>query len=190
MIPRGFGRWLFALALGMGAVGYAHADANAYFQVLSAHTYARNMVFYLDATAEVRLDDKLDGALNNGVSLMFVYDVQVVHPGVWWWFDDVVAALSQRYRLRYRPLSQRYQVDNLNTGVSSSYARLDDALAQIERLQAFPMLDQSLLPAHENVRAEVRLRIDAADLPLPLRVRAYFNDAWRPASDWYRCALR
>ncbi|APZ44374.1 hypothetical protein BW247_15825 [Acidihalobacter ferrooxydans] len=167
-----------------------HGAPTADIRILSARTYARDRVYYLDATARLRLDGKLENALNNGVSLTLSYDIRVVHPGPWWWFNNTVAAVHQRYRLRYRPLSQRYQVDNLNTGISSSYATLDGALAHIERLRRFPVLDQSLLPKGKVVVAEVRLHVDAADLPLPLRVRAYFNSAWRPSSAWYQCAFR
>ena len=181
------GKWLFGLALGLAASSFVQADAASDFRILSAHIYRQNMVYYLDAKAHTQLDDKLRNALSNGVSLLLVYDVRVLRPGGWLWFDDTVATLSQRYRLRYHPLSRRYLVDNLNTGVSLSYARLSDALYMIDRLQGFPVLDQSLLPKNQAVVADVRLRVDTMDFPLPLRVRAYFNPDWHPASNWYRC---
>ncbi|WP_455384456.1 DUF4390 domain-containing protein [Acidihalobacter prosperus] len=184
------GKWLFGLALGLAAAGFGQAEAAPDFQIVSAHIYKQNLVYYLDAKAHAQLDDKLRNALDNGVSLLLIYDIRVFQPGAWWWFDNTVATLSQRYRLRYHPLSRRYLVDNLNTGVSLSYARLNDALGMIDRLQGFPVLDQSLLPKNGGVVADVRLRVDTADFPLPLRVRAYFNDAWRPASTWYRCDFR
>lgn len=173
--------------LGLGVAGHAWAASD--FQILSAHVYRHNMVYYLDARARTRLDDKLRSALHNGVSLLLTYDVRVVQPGAWFWFDDTVASLNQRYRLRYHPLSRRYLVDNLNTGVSLSYARLSDALEMIDHLHGFPVLDQSLVPKHGSVVTDVRLRVDTGDFPLPLRVRAFFNAAWRPASPWYRCAF-
>ncbi|MEJ2478908.1 MAG: DUF4390 domain-containing protein [Acidihalobacter sp.] len=184
------GKWLLALALGLAAAGLVQAASTSDFQILSAHIYKKDLVYYLDAKAHAQLDDKLRNALDNGVSLLLIYEVRVFQPGAWWWFDNTVATLSQRYRLRYHPLSRRYLVDNLNTGVSLSYARLSDALDMIDRLQGFPVLDQSLLPKNQAVVADVRLRVDTADFPLPLRVRAYFNDAWRPASPWYRCDFR
>jgi hypothetical protein len=186
------GRWLFGLMLSLVAGGLAQVEAapGPDFQILSAHVYKRNLVYYLDVRAETKFDDKLRDALNNGVSLLLIYDVRVSRPGVWWWFDDTVATLSQRYRLRYHPLSRRYLVDNINTGVSYSYARLRDALNMIDRMQGFPVLDQSLMPKSGAVVTDVRLRVDTADFPLPLRVRAFFNTAWHPSSPWYRCDFR
>lgn len=183
------GKWLCGLALGLAVSGLACAEAPSDFRILSAHTYRQNMVYYLDVDARAVLDRQLRDALLNGVSLMLVYDVRVSRPGAWWWFDDTVASLSQRYRLRYHPLSRRYLVDNLNTGVSQSYARLSDALWEVDQLRRFPVLDQSLLPKGGGVVADVRLRVDTADFPLPLRMRAYLDSGWRPASAWYRCAL-
>lgn len=183
------GRWLRTLALGLAATGFAQAATVPDFRILSAHTYRHDRVYYLDAQAHTRLDGKLRDALNSGVTLLLVYDIRVLRPGVWWWNGGTIATLRQRYRLSYQPLSQRYLVDNLNSGVNQSFAQLRDALAFIDRLQGFPLLDQSLLPKDRNVVADVRLRVDTADFPLPLRVRAFFNSAWRPASSWYQCAF-
>lgn len=190
MSPATLGKWICGLALGLALSGACvQADAAPPFQILSAHTYRQNMVYYLDADARSKLDEQLRNALLNGVSVMLVYDVRVLHPGAWWWFDDTVASLRQSYRLRYYPLSRRYLVDNLNTGISRSYAQLSDALAMVDRLRRFPVLDQSLVPKHERVVADVRIRVDTSDFPLPLRVRAFVDSGWRPASDWYRCSL-
>ncbi|WP_156782577.1 DUF4390 domain-containing protein [Acidihalobacter yilgarnensis] len=165
----------------------AHADS-ADFAITSARTYQVYSVYYLDAIADIPLDATLRNALTNGVSVVIAYDVRVVRSRGWW-FDDTVATLTQRYRLRYHALSRRYLVDNLNTGISRSFSRLGEAQADIARLQRLPLLDQTLLGKGQRYEVDLKVRVDTGDYPLPLRVRAFLEGAWRPSSAWYRCPL-
>lgn len=180
---------LLVLLAGCLAWGAGRAASSPEFLVTSAHTFERNAVYYLDATARLRLNGNLSSALDNGVALTFVWDIHIMRPDGWW-FDNTVATLTQRYRLRYQPLSLRYKVEDLNTGLSLSYFSLQQALERIGRLHDFPLIDRSLLPRKTPLVVDLRIRISAAALPLPLRIRSYLDGSWRPASPWYRCALR
>ncbi len=176
--------WL-GLLFSLGAQAASAPD----FVISSAHVFERHQVYYLDAKAKLRLDGNLASALQNGVGLVFVWDIRIMRPHGWW-FDNTLASLSTRYRLRYQPLSQRYRVDDLNSGVSHSYWSLSQALQRIGRLQDFPLIDQSLLLPERPLFVDLRVRISAAALPLPLRIRSYLDASWRPASKWFRCDLR
>ncbi|OBS08272.1 hypothetical protein Thpro_022522 [Acidihalobacter prosperus] len=182
-----------AMALGLACTAWllgappAHAESDR-FSIVRAHAYQIYSVYYLDATARIPLDATLRGALTNGVSVVIAYDIRVVHTRGWW-FDDTVATLTQRYRLRYHALSRRYLVDNLNTGISHSFSRLSEALDDIANLRRLPLLDQTLLTKGRHYQVDLKVRVDAGDYPLPLRVRAFLEGAWRPSSDWYRCPL-
>lgn len=178
-------------AIGLFAASFApvaHADSST-FRILSAHTYRLYSVYYLDAKAQIPLDGTLRNALTNGVSVVIAYDIQIIHPRGWW-FDDTVATLTQSYRLRYHALSRRFLVDNLNTGISRSFSRLNEALRSIADLNRLPLLDQTLLAKRRHYVVDVRVRVDSGDYPLPLRVRAFLDGAWRPSSDWFRCPLK
>lgn len=166
----------------------AHADSTQ-FSIKSAHTYRVYSVYYLDATAALPLNDTLRNALKNGISVMLSFDIHVDQKGGWW-FDDTVATLSQRYLLRYHALSRRYLVDNLNTGITKSFLLLGEALADISHLRRLPLLDKMLLSNGHEYQVDLRVRVDTSEYPLPLRVRAFIEGAWRPSSDWYRCPLK
>lgn len=187
----GFTAFLRIVGLGLGLFAYplfAHADTNQ-FSIKSADTYRLYSVYYLDATASLPLNNTLRDALHNGVSVVLSFDIHVVQKGGWW-FDDTVATLNQRYLLRYHALSRRYLVDNLNTGISRSFLLLGEALADIAHLRHFPLLDKMLLGKGQHYQVDLRVRVDDSEYPLPLRVRALIEGAWRPSSHWYRCPLK
>lgn len=177
-----------ALLLGMLAYPPVSQANTQEFNVVDAHAYRVYSVYFLDATSTIPLNDTLKSALSNGISVVLAYDIRVVSTGGWW-FDDTVASLTQRYRLRYHALSRRYLVDNLNTGISHSYLLLGEALGDIAHLRHLPLLDQSLLNKGQRYVVELKIHVETSAYPLPLRMRAIIEGAWRPSSDWYQCPL-
>ena len=145
-------------------------------------------VVRIDADIDYNLTPELRDALHNGVDLVIEMELRVQRQRGWW-FDEDVAALSQRYLLGYYALSRLYVIQNLNTGVQSTYPSLGSALYALGVVRDFPLIDAALLKSGERYEAGLQARLAVDQLPLPLRVRAYVSDGWRPESDWYRWSL-
>ncbi|HDP88760.1 MAG TPA: DUF4390 domain-containing protein [Thioalkalivibrio sp.] len=181
-------RVLLGLGLIAGLVGVTpplHADGDFVINAI----YSRNVdgVIRIDADVRYNLTPVLRDALHNGVDLVIEMEVRVER--VRWWVNEDVASLVQRYRLGYYSLSRLYVVQNLNTGVQSTYPSLGSALYALGAVRDFPLMDAALLLPGEEYRAGMRTRLAVDQLPLPLRVRGYVAREWRPESEWYEWPL-
>jgi hypothetical protein len=101
-----------------------------------------------------------------------------------------VAELQQRYQLVYLPLTQQYQVRNLNSGALHNLPSLQVALSVLGTIVDLPLLDRELLADGNAYQARMRVELDIEELPLPLRLLSYFTDEWRLRSEWYEWSLQ
>jgi hypothetical protein len=76
--------------------------------------------------------------------------------------DAVEAELIWQYELEYRPLSQRYIVRNVNSGLQDSYATLYSALNNLGRIQGLPVIDDSLLDSGSRYRVRLRAALSTS----------------------------
>jgi hypothetical protein len=162
--------------------------ADELMQIRDGEVRLDDGVYLLDARIHYELSDAAREALDNGVPLVVVLQIEVQRSR-WWWWNAEVAVLEQRYRLQYHALSERYVVTALNSGESRSFRSLDTLLAELGRIQGLPVIDAGLLDPDEHyiVRARVGLDIDA--LPRPLRAVAYISPEWQLTSDWQSWSL-
>ncbi|HSH30822.1 MAG TPA: DUF4390 domain-containing protein [Thiohalobacter sp.] len=174
------------LLLGWLALGATPAQA---FDIESIHPYWDRDVLRLDARLDFTLTQEARTALENGVPLVLLLQIEVLEPRDYLW-DKVVARLQQRYRLSYHALSERYIVQRLNTGVRTSFPSLEGALYGLGRVEALPVLDRSLLESGHAYYGQLRISLDTEALPTPLRVWAYVSADWRLSSDWYPWPLQ
>lgn len=159
------------------------------FTILGMSTRRVQGVYYLDADLGLKLNSKAKDALAHGVALTFVVHIQVKRRRGWWIWDKTVAELAERYRLSYRPLAERYRLDNLNSGVNEEYASRKAALQAISHIRKLPVIDSSLLNKHDHYYVLLRVVLDTHDLPGPLTLLAAILPGWRQASDWRSKAL-
>ncbi len=122
--------------------------------------------------------------VDNGLPLTIQIRMQVLRPRRYLW-DEVVAEVIQRYRLRYHALARRYVLVNLNTDEQRPYPTLAQALARLGTLRDFPLIDTHLLDPEATYLARIRVELDIESLPTPMRVMAYLSKAWHLDSDWY-----
>jgi len=155
------------------------------FTIRSAHIYLDNKVYLVNADIDYSLTKPVLDALHNGVPLTIELRIELVQNREWPWWDETVAVIKQRYRLRYFALAQHYVLSNLNMGVESSYQTLESALEALGRLKELPLLDQNLLPSGNDYIARMRVALDIESLPAPLRLLAYLSSRWRLTSEWY-----
>ena len=160
-----------------------------YFAVREARTELRDGVYFLDARIEYRLSSDARRALQSGVPLTIRVEVELLKPRRLW-FDSEEAALRQRYQLEYHALSERFTVQNLNSGDQTSFSTLYAALDWLGHVNHLPLIDAALIePGHEYY-LRMRSVLDAEKLPGPLRLIAFWRRDWSLGSDWYRWQLQ
>jgi hypothetical protein len=135
----------------------------------------------LDATFDFDLPSALEDALNRGVPLYFIVDFELYRTR-WYWFDDRRAAASFTYRLSYSPLTRQYRL--ARGPLALPFDTLGEALATLRRVRGWTVLERGALTAGDSYRAQVRMRLDTAQLPRPFQISAFTNRDWTLASEW------
>jgi hypothetical protein len=154
------------------------------FAVHDAKTVLSGEVYELEARLEYQFTEAVLAALDNGVSLTLVLDIEVYSPSRYLW-DDVIATLEQRYEIQYHALSGQYLLRNRNSGAQFVYSSLDLALETVGKIEGLPILDAYLLQKDEHYKVRVRSRLDLDSLPVPLQLKAYVSSDWWLSSGWY-----
>ncbi len=163
-------------------------DRAGYFEVRSASAALVEGVHELESRLQLVLSaDALD-ALNSGVALRIELNLEVIRIRRFW-PDTKGAELLVSYELEYRPLSQRYIVRNLNSGDQDSFATLYSALNNLGRIQALPVVDDSILEPDKTYRIRLRARLSTEQYPVPLRILFFWRDEWQLESEWFEWIL-
>jgi hypothetical protein len=179
---------LFGILVFAHVAAQDNADRAGYFDVRSASTTLVDGVHQLDARLQLVLSDEALDALASGVALHIELDLDVIRirrfiP------DSVEAELVWQYELEYRPLSQRYIVRNINSGIQDSYATLYSALNNLGRVQSLPVIDDAVLSKDSDYRMRFRAALSTRQYPAPLRILFFWRDEWQLKSDWYEWDL-
>lgn len=180
--------WLVAvlLWLGLGLSPCAHADG---FTIRSVATHLQDKVYLLDANIDYQFSDAALEALRNGVPLIVLLDIKVEQERSWW-LNRTIAELQQGYLLLYHALTEKYIVNNLNSGAQENYDQLSTALTALGKIKNLPILDAQLAKPGQHYLVRLRARLDLESLPAPMRPLAYISSDWRLESDWYRWPLQ
>jgi hypothetical protein len=158
-------------------------------RITDARTLLVDNVYRLGARVDFDFNDTLYGALHNGVPLLIELRIEVLRDREWLW-PELIAELSQRFKLEYHALSRRYMVNNFSTGSQHSFPALHDALAYIGDVYDLPLIDAQLLKPDEKYYVRMRADIDVEALPTPVRAWAYLGSEWSLKSKWYRWQLQ
>ncbi len=165
---------------------YSQNDED-YFEILSASSFIREEVYFLDAWIDYRISEETIQALESGVNLLFTTEVEFVRKR-FYWLDAVDASLIQTYQLEYNALIQRYVIFNQNSGTQNYFVTLFSALNYIGRINELPLIDASLLEADYIYDVRIRTSLTIESLRSVLMLMQFWrNDSVQ--SDWYRWQL-
>jgi hypothetical protein len=189
-VATGFRLGLAVMALGawLAAPAVCAQTDPGYFEVRSASVELDAGVYYLNAWIEFRLSTEARQALESGLPLIIRVEVELLNRRRFW-IDTERATLRQMYRLEYHALTERYIVENINSGDETSFATLFSALNYLGRLDGLPVLDSALLESPRGHDMRIRAVLDTEQLPGPLRLLAFWRRDWSLGSDWYRWQL-
>lgn len=159
------------------------------FAVLAAAVYESDGTVRLDATFSLRFGTTLEEALQNGVALPLVIEMEALQQRDYLW-AKTIAHVEQRYTLSYNALTGQYLLHNRNTDTQFRLPNLAAARAVLGSLSRFPFLDRNLLQKDERYQSRIRVAIDRDRLPAPLRLMSYVSSEWDLHSEWYQWPLQ
>jgi hypothetical protein len=135
----------------------------------------------LNATFDFDLPWTLEDAVNGGVPLYFVVEFELFRSR-WYWFDDRRASATLTYRLSYSPLTRQYRL--ARGTLALPYDSLGAALAGLRRVSRWTVFERSALVQGSRHSAQVRMRLDTAQLPRPFQMGALTGRDWTLESEW------
>ena len=159
------------------------------FTIRSVETRLQDDVYLLDTRLELAFSEEAEKALKAGIPIIVLLDIEVDELRSWWW-NKTVAELQQGYLLLYHALTEKYIVNNLNSGAQHDYTSLGASLNAMSHINGLPLIDAALLDKDELYQLRLKVRLDIESLPAPMRPLAYISSDWQLASDWYTWPLQ
>lgn len=172
---------ILSLLLGLGSVVSAWAnDITVMFSTLSSR-FSTPQGLYLDVNVEFDLPRSVQDALNRGIPLYFVTEFTIERQR-WYWVNKPIVEASLLTRLSYSPLTRQYRLSR--GGLSQSFDSLSETLSILKSLHGWRVSEDPVIENPEDCVAEVMVRLDTEQLPLPMQVTIGEND-WDLTSDWH-----
>ncbi|RKT45148.1 DUF4390 domain-containing protein [Thiocapsa rosea] len=157
-------------------------------QVEQVETRLVDDMFFMNALLDYRFSAEALEALENGVPLTILVQIQVRRVGAWLWEDSRVD-LQLRYAIRYKPLSERYEVYRLPGTEGRSFVSRDAAIRALGEIADLSLIGASSLDEDTHYEVHIRASLDIEELPLPLRPMAYLKPSWKLSSGWSKWPL-
>ncbi|MTW19999.1 DUF4390 domain-containing protein [Allochromatium palmeri] len=181
----------FTLILVVIALLALAADALARtsrFNVEQAQTREQAGQILMSANIGFDFSEPVLEALDHGVPLTLVVHVQVRRTKAWMWEDSLVDE-QWRYAIRYRPLSERYEVYRLPGSEGRDFVTRDAAIRALGELTDQTLISRARLDPDADYELQIKVFLDIEELPLPLRPMAYLTPSWKLSSGWTKWPL-
>lgn len=133
------------------------------------------------AEFDIKLSYKLQEAANRGLPLNFSVDFRLLKPR-WYWADKAIVIESYPMVLSYHALTRTYRV--VTEQDTFTAPDLDSAVKSMTRLAEWKVIPRSKIVLGDTYLAQVRFRLDVAELPKPFQINAFTNSQWILTSDW------
>lgn len=145
-------------------------------------------VYLLSAEVNYHFSKKAMNALQNGVPLYWIVQIQVQQQRDLLW-NKTLTEKAVRYRLQYLALLNMYRLKNDTSGEVYNFYSLASALDKMSTLQQIPLIDTKFITPKEHYTVAIRLLFNRSALPLPLQPIAYLSPQWYLSSVWYNYPL-
>ncbi len=158
------------------------------FQVRSAFVVVEHGVLQLSAHVEYPINDRIRGALRDGVTLAFDLDVSISrHRRLW--LDATLLEMTLRRELTYHAVTDRYVLRDEAGVEQESFPTLEAALERLGRIEDLPILVESQLHGEAPWQIAVRAGVRRGRMPDALRALVFWTDDWHRTTDWYTWML-
>lgn len=158
--------WLLCILLGASA-GLAPARAQAGEPLAVFEVQRTDEGVDLNFATTFELSPAVEAALQKGVALNFVADVQIFRER-WYWRNPRVARASKTWRLSYQPLTRQYRVGF--GGLNQAFDDLPEALAALQRVAHWKVADAADVASSGPYHLEFTYQLDTSLLPRPMQI--------------------
>lgn len=138
-------------------------------------------VIMVDCDVNYQVDPKVEDALTNGVEVAFILDIELIEENKYW-LNKGVGKFSYIFFIKYHALSQQYILKDKNN--ERSFPDLYSAFYFQSRVKNIELGNIDSLDLERKYFVRARARLASEILPLPLRIKSYFANEWRPTSGW------
>lgn len=176
------------LLLGAVLLGVVLPVSARGFGVEQMTTRLEDGTYAMDARIRYDFSDRALEALANGVPLTVEVHIQVRPEDDWLWTKSLTDR-RLRYRVQYKPLSERYLVTQLPDDQGRSYVTRDAALTALGELNDVTLVSAGQMEPDIPYEVHIRVALDIEELPLPLRPMAYLYPSWKQSSKWSKWPL-
>ena len=157
--------------------------------VRSALTEYDGQRYRLSAVIDFLFPSDVLDALHKGVPVGLHMDIEIYRKRSFW-MDELVASLVQKVELRYKPLSRKYLVTNLNSGAVHDFENETDAVVFAGKLSHIPLVDKRLLKPDEVYVGRIRAKVSQSHFPFVIRMWSLLRSDWRFESEWYQWPIK
>jgi hypothetical protein len=178
-----------ALLLGLLCALSLPVLAKEDFQIRQVQIRQDQGAYLLSATVDFDFSEEALEALDNGVPLTVVVHLQVRRSNAWVWASSLLDQ-QLRYAIRYRPLSERYEVYSLPGANGRDFVTRDAAIRALGELTNLPLVSTRKLDPDQTYEVQLKVDLDIEELPLPLRPMAYLKPSWKLSSGWSKWPLK
>ncbi|WP_081346638.1 MULTISPECIES: DUF4390 domain-containing protein [Nitrosospira] len=161
---------LLSMALPLSTT--VHAES---IQIKSIVIDATDEGYQFDADFEIALNPKLERALEKGIVLYFVTELNLMKFR-WYWLGERVAQSRVREGLSYYALTRQYRLSRGT--LSQNFNTLKEALQALSRVRDRPLIASSELKPDMEYTVELRMRLDISALPKPFQVETLGSREW------------
>jgi len=172
-----------AVALGFALVLLAVLPARA-AEVTALQVERSEEGMLLSATVAFELPSVVDDALAKGIPMFFVAEATLTRDR-WWWTDKKVATATRHMRLAFQPLTRRWRlqvspqpIGQSGSVLAQSFDTRDEALAAVQRISRWRIVDAADVEADAGHAVEFRFRLDVSQLPRPFQIGAVGQSEW------------
>ncbi len=169
--------------LGLSILPAVAAHADGVIHITSITLEATEEGYQFDADFEITLNHKLENALEKGIVLYFVTELNLVNSR-WYWLDERIAQSRVREGLSYYALTRQYRLSRGT--LSQNFGTLKEALQALSRVRNRPIIASSELRQDEEYTVELRMRLDISALPKPFQVETLGSREWDLSSGLLR----
>jgi hypothetical protein len=161
--------------LGVALLPAAAAHEDGGIQITSVTLEDTEEGYQFDADFDITLNHKLENALEKGIVLYFVTELNLVNSR-WYWLDERIAQSRVREGLSYYALTRQYRLSRGT--LSQNFGTLREALQALSRVRNRPIIASSELRQDEEYTVELRMRLDISALPKPFQVETLGSREW------------
>ena len=173
---------LFAILLFVTPL-FAAEDGDA-FRVQVADFSLDETLLKLNSEIDIKLPRYISIAIEQGFAVPLMFELEILSP-VRFWPDRKFVSLKQQYQFHFLPMLDSYVIFDLNAGQRHYFDDLNEAVAYLQVVNNYPMLDVNNISDERNYYARLRFGIDSDELPLPLKSSSLWDNDWDLKSDWY-----